>query len=323
MPGKSLSILPVLCCHAGREMASQFPNKARQESQPEIAEQQESRTGRLALLMFALAIATTLRGTACQPHDLQAEPFRTPKPHKIPESIELETRTLSQGQAMQSLFGHWDEKRNRSVWIMAPMKRDPDRLDFRSPNRSQHVETTIVATDVEEKGKVAFLLSTLPEGDSYECRICAPLISVAHFRQEGKLWKLKDHSFLRPMGSYATPPAVNLIEIGKGTRAFELTTSDLAQGISTTIVHWVAPIPKEDGYRIILDYISSQANDGQCEPPDFPCEHTSRKLEIIPSKKDYYDLQIITRESSTAHSESRTKKQRYFFDGKKYRATVE
>lgn len=244
-----------------------------------------------------------------------------PPSHTIPTSIEIESRILTPGMAMKSLFGAWNEAKGLSRWVMPPMQRDPSRLDFRSPVKSQYVETSVVAKDVASRGNVVLVLATLPEGDSYECRICAPLLSVAWFQQDEKVWKLKDHAFLQPMGSYATPPAVSMIEIGKGHRAFELTTSDLAQGISTTAVHWLAPVPGK-GYEIVFEYISSRANDGQCSPPEFPCEHVSRKIKILPSKKEYYDLEMTVRESTTAHSELKTRKVRYFFDGKRYRETA-
>ncbi|MCB1139311.1 MAG: hypothetical protein KDK23_11170 [Leptospiraceae bacterium] len=248
---------------------------------------------------------------------LSGESPEGPKAHSIPSTIEIESRILTPGMAMKGLFGSWSEDRGLSRWVMPPMERDPSRLDFRSPMKSQYVETTVVARDVATRGNVVLVLATLPEGDSYECRICAPLISVAWFQQSDKLWKLKNHTFLQPMGSYATPPAVSIIEIGKSNRAFELTTSDLAQGISTTSVHWLAPIP-ENGYGIIFDYVSSRANDGQCSPPEFPCEHVSRKVRTLASKKDYYDLEMTVRESTTAHSELKTRKVRFLFPGKRY-----
>ncbi|MBU43092.1 MAG: hypothetical protein CMN76_07745 [Spirochaetaceae bacterium] len=266
-----------------------------------------------------LGILAISLGILHQASELSGSPDEGPKPHAIPEELKIENRILTPGQAMKGLFGHWNESTQKSAWIMPPMKRDPRVLDFRSPERSQPVETTVVARDVATKRQVILLLATLPEGDSYECRICAPLISVAWFVQKDEFWHLRSHEFLRPLGSYATPPAVSIIEIGQGTRAFELTTSDLAQGISTTAVHWLAPIPEKNRYDVLFEYVSSRANDGQCSPPEFPCEHTSRKVDLIKSKKSYYDLKLVERQSSTAHSEIKSRTYRYFFDGLKYR----
>lgn len=204
---------------------------------------------------------------------------------------------LSESEVLESVFGNYDASEGQAVWAMQrdgyEQQHQPYLETFFYNDAEERIVYSRVIENYRSENMNYFVISTVT--DDYQCRICAPLISIASFRSiSGKTWRLESVQDLDPMGSYGDSPDVKIQDIGAGQFAFRFTTYYLHMGIEGVHNRYYSQVSNK--FKNIFSYNSHESNEGACYGMQQQCVEVKREVEFLASEDEggYYILELNT-----------------------------
>ncbi|MCB1309227.1 MAG: hypothetical protein KDK30_13635 [Leptospiraceae bacterium] len=213
---------------------------------------------------------------------------------QVPGNLKIQSDTLATESAMRRLFGSYNPAEKASFWAV---DREAELAEIYAAEEFPfELRTEMIKADVSRANAVVFVFATKPEKIFFDCRICAPDISVAVFRKEaGPAWRLDLYQRIDPMGHYGTPPETDFIDIGPNHRAISFASGDLHMGFNTSWSGWFARVG--DTYKLVFSATTYFDNEGTCEVPETgnaPCVEYSTEIEIVETDAEYYEIHTTT-----------------------------
>ncbi|MBX7059634.1 MAG: hypothetical protein K1X75_16340 [Leptospirales bacterium] len=234
---------------------------------------------------------------------------------KVPAAFAIDKPTITEGDVMVRLFGNYSAAQRISIWISDPMFEEQS-----SDAAAETVASRVILSDTSRPNQLVLLLSTTPSEGFFDCRPCAPIISVADLKRNNSVWQLASYAQLGPMGSYGQPPDATLKRLSQEINVFVLATGDVHMGFSSANVRFVGPTSA--GYSVVFEMNTSFSNEGACEPERNNCAENVTEISV--TQAPYYpDIVTVTRgtdiEDLSAPSQPVDRTTTWRFDGREYR----
>ncbi|MGA2571223.1 MAG: hypothetical protein ABSF23_11950 [Terracidiphilus sp.] len=221
---------------------------------------------------------------------------------------------LSTDEALKQLYHDYNPAKKTAQWVCTK-EQQSEGMHPGWPCSEEDTTVSvsvIIRTQVTEGDATRVYLATSakPAPDSegeYNCHVCAPATGAAVFVWQGQSWKLESaNPAIGFWGGWGDPPDVSLVAVGPERHGLLLSSTDLAQGFSSSFKQLLLPLGKsvEEVWSI------EDENDdlGAIDPDDrlnkrvpYRSSAAFRFLtgddgSASPDRQgDYYDIEVISR----------------------------
>jgi hypothetical protein len=237
----------------------------------------------MALQVLMLAVASILFSPTVP--SVAAERVALRSKGRIPDDFSVP-------QAMKSLYDNFDASTQTSVSSVPIGSARSSFLD-----RADKIEVhpfLIISARESNKRKVFLLTYAVPDSESFECHLCAPLIGMAVFGRTNEGWSIESsNNGMVVFGQWGNPPDARLLRIGQGHVGIELRITTQGQGETTTVISFLVPWKGE-----ITEALRTEVADddgGICgDGGMLPCYKNRRKITFVKGAEAGYDDLVLT-----------------------------
>ena len=198
---------------------------------------------------------------------------------------------LTDGKVLQLLYGNYDALKGRAIWQAT--EGDLQRYELDS-GFGQTVHTEVILNEqIYQDGEIRRIVLTSTNLESGNgCHACSPVIGGALFTQTQGGWMLDfEQRIIGHMGSWGTPPPVELVRIGPDRYGAVFLHEYQSQGLISRTAFFIAPIATSFVKILTLDV----GRDDRGFYVDGSGVAYSSTYRLVPGDNgDYYELVVRT-----------------------------